>query len=152
MNTRIHDYWETLILPTLTQYIEIPAQSPAFDPEWEASGHIERALKLVETWVESRQIASLKKEVLRAPGRTPLLLLTLEGTLSKRVLLYGHLDKQPEMKGWSEGLGPWKAVRRGQKLYGRGGADDGYAVFASLCAVEMLLADQKPHPHSDDCN
>ena len=26
------------------------------------------------------------------------------------VVLYGHLDKQPEMEGWRDGLGPWTPV------------------------------------------
>ncbi len=143
----IDKYWEENIIPSLTEYIEIPAKSPAFDPQWQENGYIDKALELVENWIESRKIANLKKEVLRAEGRTPLLLLELEGDLDYEVLMYGHLDKQPEMVGWEDGLGPWKAVRRGEKLYGRGGADDGYAVFASLCAVEYLLEAKSARPH-----
>ncbi|MCC6138130.1 MAG: M20/M25/M40 family metallo-hydrolase [Bdellovibrionaceae bacterium] len=144
----IDSYWEKNIIPKLMEYIEIPAKSPSFDADWEKNGFIEKALQLAEKWVESRNIPGLKKEVLRAPGRTPLLLLDLPGTdLSYNVLMYGHLDKQPEMVGWSEGLSPWKAVRRGEKLYGRGGADDGYAVFASLCAVEHLIESQSARPN-----
>jgi acetylornithine deacetylase/succinyl-diaminopimelate desuccinylase-like protein len=151
MNTdilsKIDAYWEKQIIPTLMEYIEIPAKSPSFDADWEKNGFIEKALKLADTWVDSRKIPGLKKEILRAPGRTPLLLLDLPGTADYQVLMYGHLDKQPEMIGWAEGLSPWKAVRRGEKLYGRGGADDGYAVFASVCAVEHMLADNLPRPH-----
>lgn len=143
----VDNYWEKNIIPPLMEYIEIPAKSPAFDPEWEQNGFIEKALNLAEAWVESRKIPGLKKEVLRVPGRTPLLLLELHGDHNYHVLMYGHLDKQPEMVGWSEGLQPWKAVRRGDKLYGRGGADDGYAVFASLCAIEHLFKYQISRPH-----
>ncbi len=145
--TSIDSYWEKSIIPKLMEYIEIPAKSPAFDPEWEKNGFIERALQLANTWVESRNVPGLKKEILRADGRTPLLLIELPGTDNYEVLMYGHLDKQPEMIGWAEGLSPWKAVRKGEKLYGRGGADDGYAVFASLCAVEHLIANNLPRPH-----
>ena len=56
------------------------------------------------------------------------------------MLLYGHLDKQPEMTGWREGLGPWTPVLEGDRLYGRGGADDGYAIFASLTAIDAAAA------------
>lgn len=143
----IDTYWEKNIVPPLMEYIEIPAKSPAFDENWEKNGFIEKALSLADSWVESRKVPGLKKEVLRAQGRTPLLLLDLQGTEPYDVLMYGHLDKQPEMTGWSEGLSPWKAVRRGEKLYGRGGADDGYAVFASVCALEHLVAQKGPRPN-----
>jgi acetylornithine deacetylase/succinyl-diaminopimelate desuccinylase-like protein len=83
----------------------------------------------------------MQLEIVRLPGRTPLLFIEIAGTAPGTVLLYGHLDKQPEMTGWREGLGPWQPVMEGDKLYGRGGADDGYAVFASLTAI-MALREQ----------
>jgi acetylornithine deacetylase/succinyl-diaminopimelate desuccinylase-like protein len=147
MLSSIDHYWEEKIIPTLSKYIEIPAKSPAFDPEWQKSGHLHRALRLVEEWIEAKKVPGLYKEVIEAPGRTPLLLLTLKGNLNYDVLMYGHLDKQPEMTGWSEGLAPWKAVRRESRLYGRGGADDGYAVFACVCVMEHLLAANGPRPN-----
>lgn len=143
----IDQYWETKIVPALMEYIEIPAKSPAFDPQWKENGHIQKALELVEKWIDERNIPGLKKEVLTVDDRTPLLLLELDGDLDYEILMYGHLDKQPEMIGWDEDLSPWKAVRKGDKLYGRGGADDGYAVFASLCAVEYMLAEKTPRPN-----
>ncbi len=135
----IDKYWEEKIVPSLMEYIEIPAKSPAFDSKWQDNGYLEKALQLVERWIDDRQIPNLKKEVLRGENRTPLLLLELAGDLDYEVLMYGHLDKQPEMTGWDDDLDPWKAVRKNEKLYGRGGADDGYAIYASLCAVEYLL-------------
>lgn len=143
----VDQYWEEKIIPTLKTYIEIPAKSPAFDAQWTRSGHIERALKLVDQWIDERRVPGLKKEILQEGDRTPLLLLEIPGDLDYQVLMYGHLDKQPEMTGWSEGLGPWQAVRREDRLYGRGGADDGYAVFASVCAIEHLLKTEGPKPH-----
>ncbi len=143
----IDRYWEDSIVPALSRYIEIPAKSPAFDPDWKKSGHIDKVLKLVEKWIEERKVPGLKKEVLVSEGRTPLLLLDIPGDYDYEVLMYGHLDKQPEMTGWAADLGPWKAVRKGEKLYGRGGADDGYAVFASVCAIEHLIQSKTPRPH-----
>lgn len=143
----IDKYWEEKIVPTLKTYIEIPAKSPAFDANWKKSGHLDRVLQLIDQWVENRKVPGLKKEILQEGDRTPLLLLEIPGDLDYQVLMYGHLDKQPEMAGWSEGLGPWKAVRREDRLYGRGGADDGYAVFASVCAIEHLLKTEGPRPH-----
>jgi acetylornithine deacetylase/succinyl-diaminopimelate desuccinylase-like protein len=84
-------------------------------------------------------------EIVRLPGRTPVLYFDAPGTGARTVLLYGHLDKQPEMTGWREGLGPWLPVIEDGKLYGRGGADDGYAVFASLAALGALQAQDVAH-------
>ena len=137
--------WEEDILPTLTRYIEIPAKSPAFDPQWAAHGHIDRAVALIEDWSRRRPIEGLTVETVRLPGRTPLILLEVPGTSADTVLLYGHCDKQPEMVGWSDGLGPWTAVRRGDRLYGRGGQDDGYAVFCALTAIEAVQRSGAPH-------
>ncbi len=137
--------WEEDVLPTLTRYIEIPAKSPAFDPQWAAHGHIDRAVALIEDWSRRRPIEGLTVETVRLPDRTPLILLEVPGTSADTVLLYGHCDKQPEMVGWSDGLGPWTAVRRGDRLYGRGGQDDGYAVFCALTAIEAVQRSGAPH-------
>ena len=137
--------WEEDILPTLARYIEIPAKSPAFDPEWAAHGHIDRAVALIEDWARRRPIEGLTVETVCLPGRTPLILLEVPGTSTETVLLYGHCDKQPEMVGWSDGLGPWIPVRRGERLYGRGGQDDGYAVFCALTAIEAVQRSGAPH-------
>jgi acetylornithine deacetylase/succinyl-diaminopimelate desuccinylase-like protein len=130
--------WEEDVLPALTRYIAIPAKSPAFDPEWAAHGHIDRAVALIEEWCRRRPIEGLRLESIRLPGRTPLILVEVPGAAPETVLLYGHCDKQPEMVGWSEGLGPWTPVRRGDRLYGRGAQDDGYAVFCALTAIEAV--------------
>lgn len=130
--------YEQEILPTLERYVTIPCKSPLFDAQWRAHGHLQRALDLVADWCRKRPIPGLTVEVLELPERTPVLWMEVPGGAPGRVLLYGHLDKQPEMEGWREGLGPWTPVREGDRLYGRGGADDGYAAFASLTALEAL--------------
>lgn len=145
--TSIDKYWEDKIIPTISTYIEIPAKSPGFDPQWKENGFLHKALKLVDEWIDAQKVTGLKKEILESGGRTPLLLLDIPGDINYNVLMYGHLDKQPEMSGWSEGLGPWKAVRRGEKLYGRGGSDDGYAVFASVCAIQHLIQSGASRPN-----
>jgi acetylornithine deacetylase/succinyl-diaminopimelate desuccinylase-like protein len=137
--------WDGTIVPTLTEYIAIPNKSPLFDPKWEENGHMQRAVDLIEGWCKKRAIEGLTVEVVTLPGRTPLIYMEIPGTSDDTVLLYGHLDKQPEMTGWAEGLEPWKPVMRGDKLYGRGGADDGYAAFASLTAIEALQKQGVPH-------
>ncbi len=145
---RIARQWDDEIVPKLVDYVRIPAKSPHFDPAWQTSGHIERVVALAEAWVRAQPVKGLAVEVVRLPGRTPLLFFEVPATAAtgdRTVLLYGHLDKQPEMVGWRDGLGPWVPVMEDGKLYGRGGADDGYAVFAALAAIGALEADGIAH-------
>jgi acetylornithine deacetylase/succinyl-diaminopimelate desuccinylase-like protein len=137
--------WEDSILPTLAEYIAIPSRSPHFEPDWERSGQLERVVALAERWCRAQPVDGLRVEVVRLPGRTPVLLLEVPGRTDDTVLLYGHLDKQPELEPWAEGLAPWRPVRRGDRLYGRGGADDGYAAFAALAAIRTLCEQGVPH-------
>ncbi|MFO0549567.1 MAG: M20 family metallopeptidase [Polyangiaceae bacterium] len=133
--------WEGSILPKLDEYIRIPCKSPGFEAEWAAIGHLDRAVSLIEAWCKEHAIQGMTIEVVRLPGRSPLLFMEVPGTdptADDTVMLYGHFDKQPEMVGWRDGLGPWLPVREGDKLYGRGGADDGYSAFASLLALRAV--------------
>jgi acetylornithine deacetylase/succinyl-diaminopimelate desuccinylase-like protein len=84
-------------------------------------------------------------EVIRLEGRTPVIFIEIPGQGTDTVLLYGHLDKQPEMTGWADGLGPWIPVVKDGRLYGRGGADDGYAMFAAVAAILALKAQGAHH-------
>src|SRR5262249_28196174 len=135
--------------PTLSEYIRIPNKSPGFDPAWREHGHMDRAVELLAGWARAHLPAGATLEVLRLEGRTPLILIDVPssgGATGDPVLLYGHLDKQPEMTGWREGLGPWTPVLEGERLYGRGSADDGYALFASLTAVRAAAREGAPCP------
>ncbi|MBI3711206.1 MAG: M20 family metallopeptidase [Proteobacteria bacterium] len=139
--------WDKEVVPRLVEYIRIPNKSPAFDPDWAAHGYMDQAVALLERWAREK-IATLKGavlEVVRLPGRTPVILIEIPGNGDDRVLLYGHLDKQPEMVGWEEGTGPWTPVFKGDRLYGRGGADDGYAMFGALTAIMALHEQGIPH-------
>jgi acetylornithine deacetylase/succinyl-diaminopimelate desuccinylase-like protein len=137
--------WDESIVPTLVEYVKIPNKSPNFDSQWAEHGHMDRAVELIAGWCRARKIEGLELEVVRLEGRTPLIYMEIPGSSDRTVLLYGHLDKQPEMTGWDKGLGPWTPVLRGERLYGRGGADDGYAAFASLTAIEALREQDVPH-------
>ena len=141
--------WDERIVPALTDYIGIPAKSPMFDADWAGHGHLDRVVRDAASWVESRKLPGLQLEVVRLEGRTPLIFFELpaSGAASKdTVLLYGHLDKQPEFNGWRNDLGPWTPKYENGLLYGRGGADDGYAVYAAITALEALQAQGLPHP------
>ncbi|MGH8445539.1 MAG: M20 family metallopeptidase [Solimonas sp.] len=139
--------WEDEIVGQLTEYIRIPNKSPMFDPQWVEHGYMDDAVRLMEAWARGKlpALGDATLEIVRLPGRTPLIYIDVPaangGADDDCVLLYGHLDKQPEMTGWAEGYGPWTPLRKGDKLYGRGGADDGYAIFGSLAAL-LALRDQ----------
>ena len=146
----VNELWDDAIVPRLVDYIRIPNKSPMFDANWASHGYMDDAVRLMESWARAQPIAGMHVEVVRLEGRTPLILLDIpasEGSASGDdcVLLYGHLDKQPEMTGWADGLGPWQPVIRGDKLFGRGGADDGYAIFGSLGAIMALQEQKLPH-------
>jgi acetylornithine deacetylase/succinyl-diaminopimelate desuccinylase-like protein len=153
--------WSGRIIPELTRYIEVPAKSPAFDTDWAAHGLLERVLQSAADWVQAQNVDGLKLEVVRlndARGtpRTPVLFFEVpacagrDGTPApasgQTVLMYGHLDKQPEFTGRRNDLGPWTPKIDNGKLYGRGGADDGYAVYASIAALQALKAQGAAHP------
>src|ERR1051325_5291954 len=144
----VEELYAKSIVPTLVDYIKIPNKSPSFDPEWRKTGHMDRAVELLSGWARSQLPEGATLEVVRLGDRTPVIFMDIPGTGGRAgdtVMLYGHLDKQPEMTGWREGLGPWTPVLEGDKLYGRGGADDGYALFASLSAVNAVRRDKLPH-------
>ena len=141
MSTFVDAAWDTA-LPVLQEYIAIPARSPMFDPAWETTGHLRRAAVLLRDWAAAQTIPGMTVELVEVPGLTPVLLVEIPATdaalADHTVLLYGHLDKQPEMEPWAPGLGPWLPVLDGDRLYGRGGADDGYSVFAALIGIAAV--------------
>lgn len=161
LQSHVDEAWSQRIVPELQRYIEVPAKSPAFDADWATHGFLERVLHSAADWVRAQQVPGLRWEILRlndAAGqpRTPVLFFEIpacagqDGTPApasgQTVLMYGHLDKQPEFTGWRSDLGPWTPKIEDGKLYGRGGADDGYAVYASVAAIQALKAQGVAHP------
>jgi acetylornithine deacetylase/succinyl-diaminopimelate desuccinylase-like protein len=139
--------WGDEVIPTLVEYIKIPNKSPSFDPNWSGHGYMDEAVALFERWARAK-LSSLRGatlDVVRLRGRTPVIVMDVPGEGEDTVLLYGHLDKQPEMVGWTDGYGPWIPRLEGDKLYGRGGADDGYAMFGALSALLALCEQGVPH-------
>jgi acetylornithine deacetylase/succinyl-diaminopimelate desuccinylase-like protein len=142
------DLFKSSIVPTLVDYIKIPNKSAMFDPDWQKNGHMAKATELLAGWARTQLPPGATLEVVKLGDRTPVIFMDIPATGGRAgdtVMLYGHLDKQPEMAGWRDGLGPWIPVIEGDKLYGRGGADDGYAIFASLTAVNALHRENIPH-------
>ena len=146
---QITTQWDGDIVQQLSDYIAIPAKSPAFDPDWAKNGHIDTVTRNAAAWVEAQKVEGLTLEIVRLEGRTPVLFFEIPATRvdsTQTVLIYGHLDKQPEFTGWRNDLNPWAATYEDGKLYGRGGADDGYAVYASIAALQALKSQNIAHP------
>lgn len=140
----IQRQWRYGILECLQAYVRIPCKSPAFDPGWEDNGHIQTAMRLIANWCSAQELPGSQVRIEQLPGLTPVLLIDVPGELPGCTLIYGHLDKQPEFPGWSPGLGPWEPVQRDGRLYGRGAADDGYAVFSAVAALVALKEQRIP--------
>ncbi len=147
--------WDGDLVRQLSDYIQIPCKSPAFDADWAAHGHLDAVVRNAAAWVEAQRVPGLVLEVVRLPGRTPVLYFEVPASAGRlgqaaagagTVLMYGHLDKQPEFSGWRHDLGPWTPRYEDGRLYGRGGADDGYAVYASITAIRALQAQGAAHP------
>ena len=135
--------WRDEVLPLLVEFARIPNLSPAYDPGWEASGHMDEAADLMAAWATGRDLPGARVEVVRLPGLTPTVVVEVPATdpdAAGTVLVYGHIDKQPPFDGWSPGRGPWTPVVEGEWLYARGVADDGYALPSTLLALESLHA------------
>ena len=136
------------VIPRLIDYVRVPAKSPAFDPNWAANGHLAAVIKDAERWSRAQAIRGMTLEIVELPGKTPCLFFDIPATNGaggdRTILFYGHLDKQPEMVGWRDDLGPWKPVVENGKLYGRGAADDGYALYAALSVIQALDAQGIP--------
>ena len=141
--------WDAQIVPQLQDYIRIPAKSPMFDADWAAHGYIDTVVRQTATWIEAQKVSGLTVEIVCLPGRTPVLFFEMAASQcasTQTVLMYGHLDKQPEFSGWRNDLGPWTPKIEDGKLYGRGGADDGYAAYAAIAAIQALKTQNAPHP------
>jgi acetylornithine deacetylase/succinyl-diaminopimelate desuccinylase-like protein len=143
----VNAMWDDSIIPQISDYIRIPNKSPHFDPDWEKHGHMEKAVQMLEAWAKEQPVKGMTVEIVRIEGRTPVLFCDIPGDSDDVVLLYGHYDKQPEFSGWDEDLDPWTPVIKDGKLYGRGGADDGYATFGSLAAIMALQQQGISHAH-----
>ncbi len=140
------NFWDQEILHSLAEYVKIPNKSPLYDPDWQEKGFMTQAMDHVVGWIEQQDIPGLLCKVHQLEGKTPTLVLELPGDINETVLVYGHLDKQPEFSGWFDDFGPWKPVFKDDRLYGRGAADDGYAVYSAVSAIKSLLEQNLPLP------
>ena len=112
LSTFCDEAWDRRIVPALTDYIAIPAKSPMFDADWAEHGLIDRVV---------RDAAAVEQHGLRRihPGGRD-----LEEDQRRAAFDAQHLELQSRDPA---ALDP-----------GRGGADDGYAVYAAITAIEAL--------------
>ena len=146
LNNFIASKWNESIFSTMQEYIRIPNISPEYDHDWEAGGHMTRAANLVSDWIDTQHVSGLTKRIVKTGGETPLIFIEIAGTILETVLLYGHIDKQPPLEGWREGLSAFEPALDGDRLYGRGSADDGYAAFCAITAIKALQEQGIDHP------
>ena len=144
---RSDEIWEQSILPSLSDFIEIKALSPLFEPDWANLGELDATIELFCKWLDEQGISGMSYETHRIDDLSPVLLVTIEGTGPGEVIFYSHLDKQPSKPElWSEGLHPLRAVRRDPWLYGRGSVDDGYGGYLCATSIRLLQEAGAPHP------
>lgn len=150
LSTAIARRYDEELIPRLVDYVRVPAKSPAFDPNWAEHGYLAQVVQSAREWAAAQALAGLHVEIVTIDGRTPCLFFDVPATQGlggdRTVLFYGHLDKQPEMTGWREDLGPWTPKIEDDRLYGRGSADDGYALYASLAAIAAIDAQGAARP------
>jgi len=144
---RSDEIWEQSILPSLSDFIEIKALSPLFEPDWANLGELDATIEIFCKWLDEQGISGMSYETHRIDDLSPVLLVTIEGTGPGEVIFYSHLDKQPSKPElWSEGLHPLRAVRRDPWLYGRGSVDDGYGGYLCATSIRLLQEAGEPHP------
>lgn len=142
----VHQQFQLNALPSLMKYIEIPNTSRSYDVEWESNGLLAQAAEHLQKWIVGVGITGLRCEIIKDQGYSPLIFTQIPGTIDKTLLFYGHFDKQPPFTGWDEDLGPCKPVIKDGKLYGRGGADDGYATYGTMLAIKAVQEQGIPLP------
>jgi acetylornithine deacetylase/succinyl-diaminopimelate desuccinylase-like protein len=147
--------WDNDLVARIFDYVKVPAKSPMFDASWATHGHLAEVIKSAKAWAEAQRahspsLAAMQLEIVSIEGKTPCIFFDVPATggLSgdHTVLFYGHLDKQPEMTGWRDDLGPWQPKIEDGKLYGRGSADDGYAIYAALTVIAAIDAQGAARP------
>jgi acetylornithine deacetylase/succinyl-diaminopimelate desuccinylase-like protein len=134
----IYKMFDESALPSLIEYIKIPNTSRDFDTQYATNGLLEKAADHVAQWVKSLELKDCTVEIIQHEGYTPIIFTEIKGDLPYTVFYYGHFDKQPAFTGWSEGLGATIPVIREGKLYGRGGADDGYSTYSTMLSIKAL--------------
>lgn len=151
LESRIASIWNEKAQPALEAFVTRKALSPGFDAAWKQNGVLRQVCDEAAAFGHSL-FPSAEFEVVEDEGKSPSLIFSVPATGAfvatpeKTAFFYGHLDKQPEATGWSEGRGPWKPVVENGKLYGRGCADDGYSIYAALTAIRALEDEGIDHP------
>lgn len=120
------------------------------DTTYRTNGLLEKAIELVDQYVQKLGIKGLERKIFHPEDSNPLVVYKVEPEKmtekTRNIMIYGHLDKQPYEEAWAEGLGPTTPVIREGKLYGRGASDDGYSVFSTMLAIKLAQLEGKALP------
>lgn len=95
-------------------------------------------MELVDGYINQLGVAGLSKKIFTTEEGLPLIVYVVEPSegITKNVMVYGHLDKQPYGTGWDEDLSPTVPTIKNDCMYGRGASDDGYAPFSCMLAIK----------------
>ena len=77
----VEEWWDKSALPSLCEFVEIPALSPSFDSDWESNGYLDAAVETFIAWTRSLPLKGLTISVHRLKNRSPLLLILQKSNL-----------------------------------------------------------------------
>ena len=135
------------VIPTLIEYIRVPSLSPMYDPNWESNGLMVQAQEIILSYVKSLGIRNFTHDLLKEDGKPWMFYGEVAPTSPElgTILIYGHMDKQPHFPDWIPGTNNTEPAIIDDKLYGRGGADDGYALPSAAMLIKTLQDMGVPH-------
>ena len=135
----IDQHWEDWYVKGLADFVRVPNLTPLVDPDYLTNGLCEKAMACVDDYINKLEVKGLQKKIYQPEGSVPLIVYVVEkseGAADTQIMFYGHLDKQPWMDGWREGISPIDPVIIDDYMYGRGSTDDGYAAFSTMLAIK----------------
>jgi len=134
----VNQHWDSWFVPGLADFIRVPNLTPMVDNEYLQNGLVEKSMECVDEYINKLEVKGISKQIFKSETGLPLVCYVVEATggNTKNVMVYGHLDKQPYGTGWWDRLKPTEPTIEGDLMYGRGGADDGYAPFSCMLAIK----------------
>jgi acetylornithine deacetylase/succinyl-diaminopimelate desuccinylase-like protein len=137
VNKTIEKYWQDWWVKGLGDFVRVPNLTPMVDDKYLENGLLEQAMDLVDNYINKLEIKGLSRKIFKTEKGLPLITYIVEPSegVTRNVMVYGHIDKQPYGEGWD--TDPKDPVIKGDCMYGRGSADDGYSAFSCMLAVKV---------------